>query len=196
MLQVIRGILTSFTQAVYRKFKGTGRVGETIAGTSYQHYGFCSVPLPGTEIITLQYGNNNVAIAENDGAGRPPVMAAGSVAIYLPSADSSDPKCLIYLSIDTATSKPQITISCDESVSIVTKNINLATTEAIDLSADTAVTAGTIGTKYALVNENWLAQKFASHVHNFPATGPGFPTTVPITTPGPLPETTVITKAN
>jgi hypothetical protein len=68
MLEVIRTILTNFKQGVYNIFTGSGRPDEEIRATSYQHYGFVSVPPAGTEFITLQYGQNSISVAESAGS--------------------------------------------------------------------------------------------------------------------------------
>jgi phage gp45-like len=67
MIQVIRGIIKSFVTGVYNTFTADGRPDETISGTQYQHYGFSSSPPVGVECISLQYGQNNVSVAEAAG---------------------------------------------------------------------------------------------------------------------------------
>jgi hypothetical protein len=52
---------------IYRMFTGKGRPGEKIQGALVQHYGFRSWPPAGTDFITLQQGNFNISVAENEG---------------------------------------------------------------------------------------------------------------------------------
>ena len=68
MINIIRGIIKSITGNTNRFFKSSGRPDEEIQGKIYQHYGFRSAPPAGVEHLTIQYGNNNVSVAENDGA--------------------------------------------------------------------------------------------------------------------------------
>jgi len=42
----------------YRTYNADGRPNETLRGKFIQHYGFASSPTAGTEVVTMEYGNN------------------------------------------------------------------------------------------------------------------------------------------
>ena len=81
MIKIIRAILKTLTGTVYRTFTADGRPDELIGGKLVQHYGFSSSPPVGTELVTLQMGNNNFAVAENDGSIKPD-LDEGDTALY------------------------------------------------------------------------------------------------------------------
>jgi hypothetical protein len=111
MLEVIRTILTNFKQGVYNIFTGSGRPDEEIRATSYQHYGFVSVPPAGTEFITLQYGQNAVSVAENGGNSFNETLTEGSTVLYSKSGsilhmDGTDPTFSVKTSVGDAHTEP------------------------------------------------------------------------------------------
>lgn len=123
MLKLIRASLKTLTTSVSKAYKiyvADGRVGEELEGKIMQHYGFSSLPTANTELVTLQVGSNNFSVAENDGNDKPFNMTAGSVALYLPSSDGTEPKVAIILSKDTVNPyDPMLSLGSDKVISLV-----------------------------------------------------------------------------
>lgn len=166
MIKLLRSIIKTFTRGVHNTFTGTGRAGESLSGMMVQHYGFSSVPPAGIELITLQYGNNNISVAENDGSGKTNTIARletnlpeGSVAIYTPMQDNNDNTLVILLKpgdtpiIYVVAEGGQVDVGADNMMIQVDDKTRIT-----DISATPLPT-------YALVNVNWLTQQFAVHTH-------------------------------
>ena len=84
MINFIRTLIKTLIGTGDRYFTGQGRPDETISGKMYQHYGFRSIPIENCELMTVQYGNNNVSVAENDGnlLATSSSTVAGDVTVY------------------------------------------------------------------------------------------------------------------
>jgi phage baseplate assembly protein V len=79
---MIRGIVTAVIEGVIKRFSASGRSDETFDNREYfQHYGFTSRPLSGSELIIIQEGNQIVAIASDDRRYRL-ALENGEVALY------------------------------------------------------------------------------------------------------------------
>jgi len=190
MIRVLRGILTALTDiagTVYRQFTADGRVDEEITGVMYQHYGFASSPKPGADLVTLQYGNNNISVAENDGSLRPS-LDPGDVALYANGAAGSFNGILIQPagnSIDILTTDGSIHLVADGS-----SIINISATN-VYLGAAPGDEAST----YRLLNENFVSEHYLKHVH----AASGLPLTEGVVSgtmlPDVLPHQTTVTKA-
>jgi phage baseplate assembly protein V len=75
------------TQGVIQRFSASGRSGESFTNRElFQHYGFTSRPLSGSEVIILNEGNHIVAIATDDRRYRI-FLEAGEVALYTDEGD-------------------------------------------------------------------------------------------------------------
>jgi hypothetical protein len=188
MIKFIRSILSKLTFGKHTVFEGSGRVDETITGVMAQHYGFASVPPEGVELYTLQFGNNNVSVAENDGKGKTEIartqgsFGPGTVAVYTPLSDNNN-KTLLMLLVPDQTD-PSILMACESgTIEAGADTIFLQTDDKVyvhDLSNTPLPT-------YALVNVNWITQQFATHTHAVGSVTSGAPN--PGVTPI-LPETT------
>lgn len=99
IIKFIRALIKTITGTSSRYFEASGRPDETVSGKMYQHYGFRSNPLPNTELMTIQYGNNNVSVAENDGNLLSTTSQdVGDVVVY--SVHNSTEKNVVSLKID------------------------------------------------------------------------------------------------
>ena len=79
---MIRGIVTAVIEGVIKRFSASGRADETFEDREYfQHYGFTSRPLSGSEMIIIQEGNQIVAVASDDRRYRIR-LENGEVALY------------------------------------------------------------------------------------------------------------------
>ena len=86
-MKMIRGVLTGLTEGEIKLFSGTGRPRETfIKREFWQHYGFTSRPLAGSEGIVLKDGNVVNIIASDDRRYRL-VVNEGEVALYSDEGD-------------------------------------------------------------------------------------------------------------
>lgn len=174
MLQLIRGILTSITtsaQKAYRTFVAEGRVDETISGKIMQHYGYISIPPAGSELITLQFGNNSFSVAENE-----PVvvsaMANGDVLLYVSPTVANNKKVEIKLK-----GTPSINITCESGK--------------VYINADNIYVGKDATTNFHLVTENFINNIYAYHVH----ASSGVPPT-PIPDPPLMPSITTTLEGN
>jgi phage gp45-like len=144
MIKIIRSVLKTITQGVYRTFTGDGRSDEEIGGKFVQHYGFSSRPPIGTELITLQMGNNNFSIAENDGSIKPD-LDDGDVAVYSIGTTESFIGLLIQkqgnaLNIMTTDGTIQITATKDQNdtlIEIEANGVNITAADDGNITVDT-----------------------------------------------------------
>jgi phage gp45-like len=84
---MIRGIVNTVIEGLIKLFSASGRTGETIDNREYfQHYGFTSRPLPGSEIIIIKEGNHYIAVASDDRRYRL-AIEDGEVALYTDEGD-------------------------------------------------------------------------------------------------------------
>jgi hypothetical protein len=154
MIKFIRSILSKLTFGKHSVFEGSGRVDETITGVMAQHYGFASVPPKGVELYTLQFGNNNISVAENDGTGKttvPGPKTPGTVVIYTPSQDNGGKQ----LSIGCTPADPAI--SGDKpSIALFAAGDGIIVLQAdlIKLSGTTLISLGEGTGQLALLNSN------------------------------------------
>lgn len=187
IVDVIRAILKTVTNGVYRTFTADGRSDETLGGKMMQHYGFSSKPLAGTEILTVQYGNNNFSIAENDGDIKPD-LDPGDVALYIQGSTTD------YFGILLQQSSNNITVlTADGNIQIIASGnstININATN-VYVGADPGDEANT----YKLATENFIKEHYLNHIH----ASNGVPLTEGVTPgvmkPDVLPSTTDITRA-
>jgi hypothetical protein len=210
IITIIRSILSSLGVALntaktygYKTFFGTGRADEHITGKMYQHYGFSSMPPTNAcELITLQYGNNNISIAENDGGQVANIsMAQNDVMLYGKNQD--DDYNSIYLNMKSGGVKIEIestggiSMQADQDIDMAAPdgNIGLSATRGT-VALLGKVTAGQDGPGgyYPLLTINFYNQEFSTHTHN--VTAVGSPTGPAIIVAGPLPKATSNTEAN
>jgi len=79
---MIRGRISQVIEGVIKRFSAAGRSAETIANREYfQHYGYTSRPLAGSEGIIIREGNHIVMIASDDRRYRIS-LEDGEVALY------------------------------------------------------------------------------------------------------------------
>jgi hypothetical protein len=93
MLEMIRTVLIKMLNldSTFMTHTSKGRPGEAIGGKSFQHYGFRSIPPSGTDLVTLQDGNNNYSVAENyDDPTRYPGMTEGDVLLYTANVNNTN----------------------------------------------------------------------------------------------------------
>jgi phage baseplate assembly protein V len=87
MINLVRTIITRVAEGVIKRFSGTGRPGEDFNSREYfQHYGFTSRPLQGSEGLALVHGNVVYLIASDDRRYRL-ALADGEVALYTDEGD-------------------------------------------------------------------------------------------------------------
>lgn len=119
-MDIIRGLIQTLTGSVNRIFTAFGRPDETIKGKLYQHFGFRSSPPVGCELLTIQYGNNNVCVAENDGSapGTVVVPNTNETAIY-----SNNGKNSVWLRNDAQSLTSTVIITADKKIDISSGSI-------------------------------------------------------------------------
>jgi phage baseplate assembly protein V len=84
---MIRAIIQSVIEGAIKRFTSSGRPDETITNREYfQHYGYTSRPLPGSEGIVINEGNHIIMIASDDRRYRI-AIEEGEVCIYTDEGD-------------------------------------------------------------------------------------------------------------
>lgn len=130
-MDIIRGVtiqpVDATSSPAHRVVHYEGRPDEECVGYNDQHYGFRSIPPIGTEVIGLQYDNNNVVIAENSIYGVSnleggPLMKDKDTLLYTDSGTSiflNDASKKITLSSDSSLSGAIILNGIDQKATIV-----------------------------------------------------------------------------
>ena len=209
IIDVIRGVLKSIATTAnntYQTFVAFGRPDETISGRLMQHYGFTSIPPEGTELITLQYGNNCYSVAENTGIPETvePPVSPGSVRVHIPT--SLNGNNIITIALTPASQSP----SGYGVIEIVSKNGQIIVQAEKEIQIGTADGSGDVtvisknsvflgdanGVHTNLVNANFVNNMFINHTHSYVNGTTPSTTGVPIAVPQTEPVVTTITKAN
>jgi len=138
--------LVAAGNAAYRTFTAYGRGNEIVSGKIFQHYGFRSQPKQGADLVTVQYGNNSVSVAENDGNLYPVALKEGQVAVYADGADGSEVVIALHSNdnveggdkglIDIHTANGSIQIIAGNNQITITQNNAGITAPSIKLGAD------------------------------------------------------------
>lgn len=137
MRTFLRSIVATVTDfpGLVRRWAGVGRPGEVLAGREmYQHYGFCSYPLPGATGIALLHGSDVVIIAEDDRRFRISLLP-GEVALY------DDAGCAVHLKTGGV-----IEITAPTSVVITAPAVNVTASESVTVTGTLAVTGDVTAT--------------------------------------------------
>jgi phage gp45-like len=208
IITIIRSILSSLGVAFntaktagYRTFFGTGRADEHISGKMYQHYGFASMPPEGAELITMQYGNNNISIAENDGSVVSTVdLQKNDVMVYAKNGDEFSFLNMfmklgsVLMSMETT---GDFAVQADKDITLDTPDGNIemsATSGTMALKSTITLGKDSPNGYFPLLTINFYNNEFSSHTHN--VTAVGSPTGPAIIIPGTLPKATSNTEAN
>lgn len=174
MINFIRALIKTLTGTGDRYYTGTGRPDETTTGKMYQHYGFRSVPIENCELMTVQYGNNNVSIAENDGNLLSTSLVTGDTAVYSVHGTKSN---IIALHAD------QLNIQSDTLITIrirdKTKSVVIGyipdTPGPLDVSPMSLVTVNFVNAGYNLHTHGSVASPTVP-ITGVPITPPEIPT--------------------
>jgi hypothetical protein len=98
-MNVIRAVFNYIEEVAgknFRIFTSAGRPDEVITGRIMQHYGYMSKPPLGLDHVCLQYGDNNISVAETSGASNI-TLNHGDVIIFTDPNSNGDLENSIYL---------------------------------------------------------------------------------------------------
>lgn len=111
MLELIRTSFQKFVSntTAFLTHISKGRPGEGVGGKFFQHYGFRSIPPEGTDLVTLQDGNNNYSIAENYSSVKFGGLLSGDVLLYS-TTGGKNPNAFLNLSTDEGTDQGNVGI--------------------------------------------------------------------------------------
>lgn len=128
-MKLIRSKIASIKEGVIKLFTGAGRLKEIFTNREYfQHYGFTSRPLQGSEGIVLIQGNNIIMIASDDRRYRIS-LEEGEVALYTDEGDYIHLKRNKEIHINSGNkvqvNAPEVIVNAVTSVKVVSPIVNL-----------------------------------------------------------------------
>lgn len=149
-MKFVRTIITSIAEGVIKRYSGTGRPEESFTNREYfQHYGFTSRPLNGSEGIVIMEGNKIYLIASDDRRYRIAVEN-GEVCLYTDEGDfihfkrgnllhvNTGNKLLVDATNEVEINAPDVTVNC-ENITVNASVKATVTTPFLEINSATSI---------------------------------------------------------